>query len=63
MVSVIFKGGRLPSWHALRSEEQDAYSQEHVDLMLRVAEEHRLQLIECFRLIGRQGSCERFWII
>lgn len=62
-VSILFKGGRLPSWYHLSKEEQDAYSQEHVDLMLAVAKKHRMLRLEGFRLLNPQKNWERFWII
>lgn len=62
-VVVLFKGGRLPSWHKLTAEERRAFEQEHVDLMLSVAGRHGLMRLEGFRLIGPQQPWERFWII
>ena len=62
-VVVLLKGGRLPSWHALTCEQQDEYSQEHVELMLSVARKHRLIRLEGFKLIAPQRRWERFWII
>ena len=32
-VIILYKGGRLPTWHGLTPEARDAYQQEHVDLM------------------------------
>ncbi len=62
-VVVLFKGGRLPAWHRLASEERRAHEQEHVDLMLAVARKHGMTRLEGFRLIGPQQPWERFWII
>ena len=62
-VVVLFKGGRLPAWHALSSEVQDAYARKHVDLMLSVARRHRLMRLEGFRLMAPQRRWERFWVI
>ena len=62
-VVALYKGGRLPAWHALGPEEQDAYSQEHVDLMLRIAQRHHLMRLEGFRLLAPQRAYERFWTI
>ena len=60
-ITVLYKGGRLPAWHALAPEKRRAYEQEHVDLMLNVAADHGLQRIEGFRLMAPQGAYERFW--
>lgn len=60
-ITVLYKGGRLPTWHALAPQERRAYEQEHVDLMLKVAADHGLQRIEGFRLMAPQGAYERFW--
>ena len=62
-VVVLFKGGRLPSWHALSQGEQDAFSQEHVDLMLSVSRRYGLMHLEGFRLLGPQDNWQRFWVI
>ena len=60
---ILYKGGRRASWHGLSQKEQDASSQAHVDLMLTVAEQHGLQRIEGFKLLGPQEDWERFWIM
>ena len=62
-VVVLFKGGRLPAWHALSQGEQDAFSQEHVDLMLSVSRRYGLMHLEGFRLLGPQDNWQRFWVI
>lgn len=62
-ITILYKGGRLASWHRLSAVEKKAYEQEHVDLMLAVAQEHRLQRLEGFRLMAPQGEYERFWAI
>lgn len=62
-ITVLFKGGRLASWHRLTPEQRKAYEQEHVDLMLEIARSHRLRRIEGFRLMAPQGAYERFWIL
>ena len=62
-VVVLFKGGRLPAWHALSQKEQDAFSQEHVDLMLSVSRRYGLMHLEGFRLLGPQDNWQRFWVI
>jgi hypothetical protein len=63
-ISVLFKGARLASWHRLSQEERSAYEQEHVDLMLGVAQEHRMWRLEGFRLMappyGRYGYYEYY---
>jgi hypothetical protein len=62
-VFVLFKGGRLASWHRLTDAERTAAEQDHIDLMLSVAAEHGMRRLEGFRLIGRQHEWERFWVI
>ena len=62
-VVVLYKGGRLPSWEQLSVAEQDAASQEHVDLMLSVAVEHGLKRLEGFKLVGPHKDWQRFWLI
>ncbi len=62
-VVVLFKGGRLPSWHRLSPQEQQDHSQEHVNLMLSVCRQYRLMHLEGFRLLGPQNHWQRFWII
>jgi hypothetical protein len=62
-VFVVFKGGRLPSWHLLTDAERTAAEQDHIDLMLSVAAEHGMKRLEGFRLLGRQHDWERFWVI
>ena len=62
-VVVLYKGGRLPSWDGLTEDQKDAYSREHVDLMLSVAREHGLMLLEGFKLVTPVGDWVRFWAI
>ena len=62
-VVVLYKGGRLPSWDGLTEDQKDAYSREHVDLMLSVAREHGLMLLEGFKLVTPVGDWMRFWAI
>ncbi len=62
-IVILYKGGRSPTWHDLTPAEQDAYQQEHVDLMLSVAHEYGLMRLEGFKLITPQASWERFWVI
>ena len=62
-VVVLFKGGRLPSWHQLSDEERREFEQTHVDLMLSVAQQHKMSRLEGFRLIAPQGDWQRFWLI
>ena len=60
---MLFKGGRLPSWHRLTEAEREATEREHIDLMLSVARKHGMMLLEGFKLIGPQQPWERFWTI
>ncbi|HCK55122.1 MAG TPA: hypothetical protein DIC23_18040 [Planctomycetaceae bacterium] len=62
-VVVLFKGGRLPSWHQLSNGERTEFEETHVKLMLSVAREHDMTRLEGFRLIGPQGDWQRFWLI
>ena len=62
-IVVLFRGGRLPAWHRLAPSQRREYEQEHVDLMLSVARQHRMKSMEGFRLIAPQERWERFWII
>ena len=62
-VTVLFKGGRLASWHRLSPARRQAYEQEHVALMLAIAEKHGMRRMEGFRLMAPQGAYERFWLI
>ncbi len=62
-IVILYKGGRLPSWGKLSEGERRIYSQEHVDLMLRVGKEFGLMHLEGFKLIGPQENWERFWLI
>ncbi|MBP87572.1 MAG: hypothetical protein CMJ64_12745 [Planctomycetaceae bacterium] len=62
-VVILFKGGRLPSWHQLSDAERSEFEQTHVNLMLSIAEQHGMSRLEGFRLIGRQGNWQRFWLI
>ena len=62
-VVVLFKGGRLPSWHQLSDEERREFERTHVDLMLSVAQQHKMSRLEGFRLIAPQGDWQRFWLI
>ncbi len=62
-IAVLFKGGRLPTWHRLTPSQRKAHEQEHVNLMLSVARQHRMKRMEGFRLIAPQQRWERFWII
>jgi hypothetical protein len=47
----------------LSREEQKAYEQEHVDLMLDIAGRYRMRRLEGFRLMAPQGAYERFWVL
>ena len=62
-IVALFKGGRFPAWHRLTNAERRAHETTHVDLMLSVAREHKLERLEGFRLLTPQHSWERFWII
>jgi len=62
-VVVLYRGGRLPSWYQLDSSQQLEFQQQHVDLMLDVAREHRLRNMDGYRLIAPRGAWERFWAI
>ena len=62
-ITLLFKGGRLASWHQLSPVQRQAYEQEHVDLMLATAQKHQLQRMEGFRLMAPSGDYERFWVI
>ena len=62
-IVILFKGGRLPSWHRLTDKQRDKFSQTHVDLMLTVADRYGMKRMEGFRLIGPQDVWQRFWLI
>lgn len=62
-ITVLFKGGRLASWHRLSRDQQKAYEQEHVNLMLDIARRHGMRRLEGFRLMAPQGAYERFWVL
>ena len=63
-VTVLFKGGRLASWHRLSPARRQAYEQEHVDLMLAIAKKHGMRRMEGFRLMappyGQYGYYEYY---
>jgi len=62
-VVILYRGGRLPSWHALTPQQREAYEQVHVDRMLSEADQHGLSRLEGFKLITPQKAWERFWTI
>ena len=62
-IVALYKGGRLPTWHALAPAAHEKYQQLHVDLMLDIARRHHLIRLEGFRLLAPQESYERFWTI
>jgi len=62
-VFVLFRGGRLPSWYLLTDAERLAAEQNHIDLMLSVAQRHGMRRLEGFRLMGQQHDWQRFWVI
>ena len=62
-IVVLFKGGRLPTWHRLTPTRPSEYEQEHVDLMLSVARDHRMMRLEAFQLIDPQPDWHRAWVM
>jgi hypothetical protein len=62
-IVILFKGGRLPSWHQLSDKDRSDFTQTHVNLMLSVAEQFGMRRLEGFRLIGPQDVWQRFWLI
>ncbi len=62
-IVVLFKGGRLPSWHRLTATQRTDYERQHVDLMLSIVSEYGMKRLEGFRLIAPQERWERFWLI
>ena len=62
-IVVLFKGGRLPTWHQLSDKDRREFEQAHVDLMLSVGQEYGMRRLEGFRLIGPQDVWQRFWLI
>lgn len=62
-VVVLLKGGRQPEYDDLTQAEIDEYSQEHIDLMLDVVRDHKMKVIEGYKLIAPQGPWVRFWVV
>ena len=62
-VVILYKGGRLPSWHGLPDKDQQTYSNKHIDLMLSIAQKHWLMTLEGFKLFSSVGNWSRFWTI
>lgn len=62
-VVILYQGGRLPTWDTLTEDQQAAFSMEHIDLMLSVANKHEIIHLEGFKLLQPQDRWERFWII
>ena len=62
-VVVLFKGGRLQTWHRLTDAQRDDYSAQHVELMLGVAHEHGMMALEGFKLLEPKQPWERFWVL
>ncbi len=62
-IVVLYRGGRLPTWHQLSIEEQTSFQDEHVDLMLTVGARHGLHGIEGYRLLAPRENWERWWAI
>lgn len=60
-IIVLYRGGRLPSWHHLDAAQQSAFQDEHVALMLQVGADHGLQSIEGYRLLAPVEDWERWW--
>jgi hypothetical protein len=61
-IVVLLKGGRLPEWDTLPAQTKRAYEQEHVDLVLSVADEYKLMRLEGFKLLAPQGRWKTTWI-
>ena len=62
-VVVLFKGGRLPTWHRVSRSDQKEYEKIHVELMLEVVQKYDLIGIQGYKLLGPQKSWEKFWVI
>jgi hypothetical protein len=62
-VVILYRGGRLPTWDQLDGVQQLEYQQQHVNLMLSVAEQYGLISIHGYRLLAPRGNWERFWAI
>ena len=62
-IVILFKGGRLPTWHLLDDARQTDYERLHVDLMLSVSERHGLMGLHGYRLLAPLGDWVRFWTI
>ena len=62
-IVVLFKGGRLQTWHRLTDAQRDDYSAQHVELMLEVAHEHGMTTVEGFKLLEPKQPWERFWVL
>ena len=62
-VVVLFKGGRLPTWHRVSRSDQKEYERIHVELMLEVVQKYDLIGIQGYKLLGPQKSWEKFWVI
>ena len=62
-VVILFKGGRLPTWHLLDEAHQADYERQHVDLMLSVSERHGLMGLHGYRLLAPLGDWVRFWTV
>ena len=62
-VVILFRGGRLPTWHHLTEAQQTDYERQHVDLMLSVSERHGLMGLHGYRLLAPLGDWIRFWTI
>ena len=62
-IVILFRGGRLPTWHLLDDARQTDYERLHVDLMLSVSERHGLMGLHGYRLLAPLGDWVRFWTI
>ena len=62
-VVVLCKRGVYPSHFDFSEEERAEHTRHHVDLMLSVCREHRLQGMEGYRLTPTREPWQRFWII
>ena len=62
-VVVFLKGGRIPSWYGLSSEEQDSYSVEHINLMKSVINKYKMITLEGYKLLSPVNDWKFFWTI
>jgi hypothetical protein len=62
-IAVLFQSGRRPEWDRLPQSERRVIEQEHVDLMLSVAQDYGMQQMQGFRLVMPQHTWKLFWVI